>query len=127
MCESGMGLLNLRQIFEACLTRTNVLRLEACILGADDLQASLGLKRQQGTDDTLFARRWVVLHARAFGLQPIDQVYIDYKNSHGLQAEALEGRGIGMAGKQIIHPSQIAPVQASWAGATGAVTQQLPG
>ncbi|KAI7843968.1 hypothetical protein COHA_002506 [Chlorella ohadii] len=111
MCESGMGLLNLRQVFEACLARTNVLRLEACILGADDLQASLGLKRQQGTDDTLFARRWVVLHARAFGLQPIDQVYIDYKNSHGLQAEALEGRSIGMAGKQVIHPSQIAPVQ----------------
>lgn len=120
-----------------------------------------------------------MLHARAFGLQPIDQVYvrpgcvpsgalllllaahapqpaacracaaeddvlsryaapvhpgapcsaqpiidfhpsdthwmqIDYKNSHGLQAEALEGRTIGMAGKQIIHPSQIAPVQASW-------------
>lgn len=132
-------------------------------------------------DDTLFARRWVVLHARAFGLQPIDQVYvsagcckmhwaaaaclscrvrlsdscttvgfdaagsrprqgplskhpmvthaqplcstqlvqIDYKNSHGLQAEALEGRSIGMAGKQVIHPSQIGPVQASWAGAQG--------
>lgn len=46
-------------------------------------------------------------------------VQIDYKNSHGLQAEALEGRAIGMAGKQVIHPSQIGPVQASWAGAQG--------
>ncbi|EFN58595.1 hypothetical protein CHLNCDRAFT_29893 [Chlorella variabilis] len=116
MCESGMGLLNLRHIFEACLTdeHRQLLRLEACIFGADDYCASLGMKRQPGTDDTLFARRWVALHARAFGLQPIDQVYIDYKNTHALGAEALEGRGIGMAGKQVIHPSQIGPVQEAY-------------
>jgi citrate lyase beta subunit len=36
---------------------------------------------------------------------------IDYKNEAGLTAEALEGREIGFAGKQVIHPSQIAPVQ----------------
>jgi hypothetical protein len=36
---------------------------------------------------------------------------IDYKNQHGLAQEALEGRGIGFAGKQVIHPTQIAPVQ----------------
>ncbi len=38
---------------------------------------------------------------------------IDYKNTHGLALEALEGRGIGVAGKQVIHPSQIGGVQAS--------------
>ena len=37
---------------------------------------------------------------------------IDYKNLHALHAESLEGLGIGFAGKQVIHPSQIAPVQA---------------
>lgn len=52
-----------RQVFEACLARSNVLRLEACILGADDLQASLGLKRQQGTGKlaSLF-KRWAEGH-----------------------------------------------------------------
>lgn len=44
------------------------------------------------------------------------QVWIDYKDLHGLTAEALEGRRAGMAGKQIIHPSQIAPVQVRCAG-----------
>ncbi|KAL4457554.1 hypothetical protein ABPG75_012419 [Micractinium tetrahymenae] len=111
MCESGLGLLNLRQIFEAALEKSSLLRLQACIFGADDFCASLGLKRQPGTDDTLFARRWVALHARAFGLQPIDQVFIDYKNTHCLALEALEGRSIGFAGKQVIHPSQIGSVQ----------------
>lgn len=38
---------------------------------------------------------------------------IDYKNTHGLALEALEGRGIGFAGKQVIHPLQIGGVQAS--------------
>jgi hypothetical protein len=48
---------------------------------------------------------------------------IDYKNLHALHAESLEGLGIGFAGKQVIHPSQIAPVQAGpdaaqlWGGA----------
>lgn len=45
---------------------------------------------------------------------------IDYKNTHGLQAEALEGRKLGFAGKQIIHPSQIAHVQARKCWALGA-------
>ena len=113
MCESGMGLLNLRcgtavhaallcgnsggesnccpclpcrrthrtcaacrAIFEAGLEQPGVLRLQACIVGADDYCASLAMRRQPGSDDTLFARRWVALHARAFGLQPIDQVMV---------------------------------------------------
>jgi citrate lyase beta subunit len=53
-----------------------VLRLQACIFGADDYCASLAMRREPGSDDTLFARRWVALHARAFGLQPIDQVMV---------------------------------------------------
>lgn len=42
---------------------------------------------------------------------------IDYKNTHGLALEALEGRGIGFAGKQVIHPAQIGGVQAGPASA----------
>ena len=33
MCESGLGLLNLRSVFEACLELPHVLQLEACIFG----------------------------------------------------------------------------------------------
>ena len=67
-----------RDIFQAFLAAQErvPLRLEACIFGADDFCASLGMKRQPGTDDTAFARRWVALHSRSFGLQPIDQVFV---------------------------------------------------
>lgn len=37
---------------------------------------SLAMSHEPGTDDTKFARRWIVLHSRAYGLQPIDQVWV---------------------------------------------------
>ncbi|GAB4820953.1 hypothetical protein N2152v2_007999 [Parachlorella kessleri] len=116
MCESGMGLLNLKDIFQAFLAAQEraPLRLEACIFGADDFCASLGMKRQPGTDDTALARRWVALHARSFGLQPIDQVFIDFKNQHGFTVECEEGRRLGFTGKQVIHPTQVLPAQAAF-------------
>lgn len=44
--------------------------------GADDFMASLGMQRQPGTSDTLFARQQFALTSRAFGVQPIDQVWV---------------------------------------------------
>jgi citrate lyase beta subunit len=55
------------------------------------------------------------LEAEAAQLAPA-LAQIDYKNEPGLTAEALEGREVGFAGKQVIHPSQIAPVQVRSAG-----------
>ena len=43
----------------------------------------------------------VVLAARAHGLQAIDAVYIDYKDSEGLQRQAEEGARWGFTGKQV--------------------------
>jgi citrate lyase beta subunit len=38
-------------------------------------------------------------------------VFIDFNDQEGLGHEALEGARLGFAGKQVIHPSQVAPVQ----------------
>ncbi len=38
-------------------------------------------------------------------------VYVDYKNIPGLVEEARLGAQLGFAGKQIIHPAQVEPVQ----------------
>ncbi len=51
-------------------------------------------------------------HARGRGsLQAIDMVYIDYGDTEGLVRESIRAAQMGYAGKQVIHPSQIAPVQ----------------
>jgi hypothetical protein len=36
---------------------------------------------------------------------------IDFKNQHGFTVECEEGRRLGFAGKQVIHPVQVSPAQ----------------
>ena len=48
---------------------------------------SLGGVRTKSAHELLYARQSVVSHARAFGLDPVDLVDIDYKGS--LQAQHL--------------------------------------
>ncbi len=49
----------------------------------------------------------MVAHARAYGLQAIDIVNINFKNTAQLSAEARTGYLMGFSGKQIIHPAQV--------------------
>ena len=39
----------------------------------------LGASRTQDAKELIFARQGVVVHAKAFGLQAIDMVYINFK------------------------------------------------
>mmetsp|Transcript_22570 Transcript_22570/g.62656 ORF Transcript_22570/g.62656 Transcript_22570/m.62656 type:complete len:308 (-) Transcript_22570:438-1361(-) len=82
MCESAMGLLNLRQVFDAALHlgllghKGVPLRLEACILGGDDFAASVGATRSTGSQELLYARQCFLTHCHAYGVQPIDIVQV---------------------------------------------------
>ncbi|GBF27819.1 (3S)-malyl-CoA thioesterase [bacterium MnTg02] len=42
----------------------------------------------------------------------IDGVYNDFCDEEGFEAECRQGRALGMDGKTLIHPSQIAPCNA---------------
>lgn len=50
--------------------------------------------------------------ARANGLEILDGVYNDFKDRDGLERESQQGRAMGMDGKTVIHPDQIATVNA---------------
>ena len=56
-----------------------------------------------------------VAAARAYGLAIIDGVYNDFRDDAGCKAECEQGRLIGMDGKTLIHPGQIAPANAAFA------------
>ena len=103
--ETAIGLVNIRQVLSADP------RLQAVIFGAEDLAASLGAKRSPAGWEVFYARSAIVAHAAAFGLQAIDMVYVDFHDQAGLEAEARQGAQMGFEGKQIIHPSQVEPVQ----------------
>ena len=51
------------------------------------------------------------MHAAANGLQAIDMVFIDFRDTINLKVEAVQGAQMGFTGKQIIHPAQVGPVQ----------------
>lgn len=55
----------------------------------------------------MVARQQVVIAAKAFGVQAIDVVYIDYKDLVGLKKQCEDGAKLGFTGKQCIHPDQI--------------------
>jgi citrate lyase beta subunit len=102
--ESAKGLVNLKEI-------ATHPRLDALIFGAEDYAASIGASRTRGGQEILFARSKVIMHAAANDLQAIDVVFVNFKDVINLKIDAMLGAQIGFAGKQIIHPNQIIPVQ----------------
>jgi citrate lyase subunit beta-like protein len=106
--ETAKGILNLRQIAGADK------RLDAIIFGGEDFAASIGARRTREAMELLYARQAVVTACAAFDLQAIDIVSIDFKDIEALRAEADFGAQLGFAGKQIIHPAQVEPVQSAF-------------
>jgi len=102
--ESAKGFVHLREI-------ATHPRLDALIFGAEDYIADIGAKRTRGGLEILYARSKLVLHASANGLQAIDVVFLNYKDSVNLKISALQGAQMGFSGKQIIHPNQVQSVQ----------------
>jgi citrate lyase beta subunit len=105
--ETARGILNLKEI-------AGHPRLDALIFGGEDFAASIGATRTVGAAELSYARQATLTAAAAFGLQAIDIVTIDFKDLASLNRESEFGAGLGFTGKQIIHPSQVGPVQAAF-------------
>ncbi len=107
--ETAAGVVHLREIVQASP------RLVALIFGAEDFATSLGAVRTSHNTEVLYARSKVATYAAAFGLQAIDIVYTNFRDAKGLEREARQGLEMGFAGKQLIHPAQIAVVHQVYA------------
>ena len=78
------------------------------MVGANDLLLSLRARATPGRLPLLYALSAVVLAARAAGVLALDAVYNDLQDGAGLEAECMQGQGLGFDGKTLIHPGQIA-------------------
>ncbi len=90
-------------------------RLIGLTWGAEDLSADLGAETNRGADGRftepfLFARNLCLAGAAAARVQPIDTVYVDFRNTEGLRREAEEARRDGFTSKMAIHPGQVAVI-----------------
>jgi citrate lyase subunit beta/citryl-CoA lyase len=93
-------------------------RLLAICFGAEDLSADLGInpRRPDGSypAPVVLARAQVLVAAGALGIPAIDTPWPDHSDQIGLRREADAAAADGFAGKILIHPAQIAAVNAAF-------------
>ncbi|MEM9224698.1 MAG: CoA ester lyase [Pseudomonadota bacterium] len=110
MIETPEGVLNAAPIAMAAAATGPA----ALILGTNDLAAELGVTPGANRQELSFSLQRCVLAARAAGIDAIDGVFNHLDDADGLTREAAAGRALGMAGKTVIHPRQIEPVNVAF-------------
>ncbi|TNN68924.1 Citrate lyase subunit beta-like protein, mitochondrial [Liparis tanakae] len=95
--ETAVGLLNFQAVCEEVrrLAPEAGLHHDGVVFGSDDFCASIGATRTEDAGQLLYARQKVVVTAKAFGLQAVDMVHIDYRDVAGLRRQAREGALMG--------------------------------
>lgn len=106
--ESPRGLLNAPAIAASSP------RVVGLMFGAEDYGREMGLptKREGEAQDLLYARSAIAVAAASAHVQAIDGVWVDLKDTDGLNRFALQSRRLGFSGMSLIHPSQIDPINA---------------
>jgi len=93
--------------------------LAAMSWGAEDLSAALGASSKHDANGDLaftyrLARSLCLAGAVAAGVQPVDGVFADFRDSEGLEVEARAAAVEGFGGKLAIHPDQVAVINAAF-------------
>lgn len=107
MMETPKAVLNAGMIAEAA--HTLEARLEAFVIGLNDLRKETGVLPQASRTYLLPWMMQILLAGRAYGLDVLDSVSNDFKDLDGFAAECAQGRSMGFDGKMLIHPAQIEP------------------
>jgi citrate lyase subunit beta/citryl-CoA lyase len=90
-------------------------RLSGLSWGAEDLSGVIGAHANREADGRWtspyqLARNLCLFTAAAAATEPIDTVFINFRDAEGLRAEANEAVRDGFTGKMAIHPNQVAVI-----------------
>lgn len=116
-------------------------RLKGLTWGSEDLSAAMGITHKTDRQGSLtftfqLARSMCVLTATAAGVQAIDGVYRDFRDTEGLKRDIESARRDGFTGKLAIHPDQVeainaaflpGPAEVEWARRVVAAFEAAPG
>ena len=102
--------------------------LVALTWGAEDLSSDLGAAASrdgQGelTDPYRLARTLCLLGARAAGVEPVDTVYLDFRDHDGLGAECAAAMRDGFSAKLAIHPDQVEIINRAFTPSPAAIAE----
>lgn len=108
MIETPRGVLNALEIADCA-------QVEGFILGTNDLAKDIGCATGGDRAAMMTALQMALMAARAAGIVCVDGVFNAFKDDDGLAAECEQGRALGMDGKTLIHPAQIAIANTAFA------------
>ncbi len=103
-------------------------RTRALTWGAEDLSASLGSEVNRLPDGGYappfaLARNMMLFAAAATGVDAIDTIFGNFRDSAALRAECEAARRDGFAGKMAIHPDQVAIINETFTPAQKAIDE----
>lgn len=102
MIESPIAVLNAKEIAAASD------RVICIVMATSDLISQLHAHVTHERVAILTSLSLVILAARAYGKAVIDGITSDFKNMHSFEYACRIGRDMGMDGKSLVHPAQIA-------------------
>ncbi|KAG9032825.1 hypothetical protein FRB95_000991 [Tulasnella sp. JGI-2019a] len=105
----------LQNIYSIASWKDDRAYVSALLFAAEDYCADTSIQRTRSRLELLYARSHVVNAAKAYGIQAIDMVCVDYKDPEYLAEECEDGRRLGFDGKQAIHPTQVETIQKTFA------------
>jgi len=82
-------------------------RIDAISIGGQDLAADMQLVKSNDGIGIDYARKQIVMAAKACKIDVFDTVYVDVDDEEGLRVEAEYIKKLGFTGKAIINPRQI--------------------
>ena len=106
MIETPMAILNVQDI--AAAARLGGGRLACFVMGTNDLVKETRADLSASRRPALYWLSATVTAARAYGLDVLDGVYNNFKDTDGFRRECVHGRALGFDGKTLIHPDQVA-------------------
>jgi citrate lyase subunit beta/citryl-CoA lyase len=106
MMETPLAILNAREI--AATAAVPETRLACFVMGTNDLVKETRGELDADRTAALYWLSATVTAARAYGVEVLDGVYNNFRDLDGFRRECLQGRRLGMDGKTLIHPDQLA-------------------
>lgn len=101
MIETALGVQNVFEIAKFSK------RVDAITIGGQDLTADMNIKSTKDGSGIDFARKMIVMAAKANKIDVIDTVFVDVNDEEGLRLETEYAKQIGFTGKAVINPRQI--------------------
>lgn len=101
MIETALGVQNVYDIAKYSP------RIDAISIGGQDLAADMQLVKANDGVGIDYARKQIVMAAKACKVDVFDTVYVDVEDEEGLREDAEYIKKLGFTGKAIVNPRQI--------------------